>query len=121
MQEKIQMVIEGKKIEHEIIDIGESRAQPVLPAIQSSHRSLNVYELSSFRALLIKSIVCCTPDPASVEGAKDKFRGLMAEQGVEGADKALPPKIFNEDTYCGVSLSLPQSTPPIPRPLNCPH
>eukprot|EP00037_Helgoeca_nana_P024103 m.253980 g.253980 ORF g.253980 m.253980 type:complete len:99 (+) comp26534_c1_seq1:11045-11341(+) len=58
-QEKIQMVIEGKKIEHEIIDI------------------------------------------ASVEGAKDKFRGLMAEQGVEGADKALPPKIFNEDTYCG--------------------
>jgi hypothetical protein len=36
MQEKIQMVIEGKKIEHEIIDIGESRAQPVLPAIQSS-------------------------------------------------------------------------------------
>mmetsp|Transcript_24835 Transcript_24835/g.34869 ORF Transcript_24835/g.34869 Transcript_24835/m.34869 type:complete len:99 (+) Transcript_24835:41-337(+) len=58
-QEKIQMIIEGKKLDHEIVDI------------------------------------------ASVEGAKDKMRSLMAEQGVEGADKALPPKIFHDDTYCG--------------------
>mmetsp|Transcript_23032 Transcript_23032/g.60169 ORF Transcript_23032/g.60169 Transcript_23032/m.60169 type:complete len:99 (-) Transcript_23032:1296-1592(-) len=40
-------------------------------------------------------------DIASIDGAKDKMRALMGAAGVEGAERALPPQIFNEEAYCG--------------------
>jgi hypothetical protein len=33
-----------------------------------------------------------------VEGAKEKMRELI------GDEKAIPPQLFNGNTYCGVSL-----------------
>ena len=52
---------------------------------------------------------------ASVEGAKDKMRSLMAAQGVADAEKALPPQIFNDDTYCGVRYGTTLCPPAVVR------
>lgn len=47
-----------------------------------------------------KKIKCCFIDIASSTNAKERMRDII------GDPKALPPQLFNNGEYCGVSRSI---------------